>query len=171
VLRDNKATRQNLESFATKHHPDIFFLNGHGSDYQVAGYNNEIILDYNNVITVAGANVYALACNSAAKLGSQAMQCGAKGYIGYNKEFILLSNSSKTAHSKDEMAELFLQPSNIIVQSLCKGSSADEAAQRGRQAFRASLRTAMNSDIQSDNDKLVPYLFSDMRCLTSCAPN
>jgi hypothetical protein len=169
VLSGEKANRRNLESFVKKHQPNILFLNGHGDDSRVAGHNNDIILDKDNVKIAAGTNVYALSCNSAAKLGALAMKNGAAGYIGYTKEFIMLSSATKTAHGAiDGKAKLFLEPSNVIVQSLAKGSIADDAAGKGRQAFLDSIKKAINSDIQSDDDKLVPYLFWDMKCLVSC---
>jgi len=169
VLPDKKATRSNLEGYIKKNSPKIIFLNGHGSNSQVAGHDNEIILDNKNIGIVASANVYALACSSAAKLGPLAMKNSADGYIGYNKEFILSSNSSKTARGgRDDTAKLFLDPSNVIVQSLCKGNSADIAAEQGRIAFRNSIKEAMNSDVQSDDHKLISYLLWDMDCLVSC---
>jgi hypothetical protein len=169
VLRGEKANRHNLESSVRKHRPDILFLNGHGDDSRVAGHNNDIILDKDNIKIAAGTNIYALSCNSAARLGPLAMKNSAKGYIGYTKEFIMLSNAAKTAHGAiDDKARLFLEPSNAIVQSLVKGSTADGATEKGRRAFLDSIQKAVNSDVQSDDDKLVPYLFWDMKCLTSC---
>lgn len=158
-LRLKNANRSKLEGMLTKNKPDILFINGHGNAHQVAGQNNEVILDAASANLIQNTVIYAVSCQSAKVLGQLVVKEGAKGYIGYIEDFILASQPHKVSKpTSDKTAALFLDPSNHIIRSVIKGHSVEEAAEKGRKEFSKSIRRALNSDIQSDDDKYVPYL-------------
>lgn len=159
MLRGEDVKRKKFESYVKKQRPTTLFINGHGAADRIAGHDHDIILDTQNVSVLKGINVYALSCQSAKELGPKAIEAGAKGYIGYKEDFILVSQPSKAGHPKDDAAAaLFLNPSNVIVAALGKGHNVQESAQKGKSAYTNSILQALNSDIQSDFDKYVPYL-------------
>ncbi|HUY84984.1 MAG TPA: hypothetical protein VMU97_00535 [Candidatus Dormibacteraeota bacterium] len=152
-----------------KNAPNIIFINGHGAEDRVAGQDHKIIIDTRSANILKNAIVYAVSCKSARMLGAQAIKAGAKAYIGYIEDFILVSQPRKTAHPQDDTtAALFLNPSNHIMTSLVKGHSAKKAVAKGRAEFAKSITSALNSDVQSDDDKYIPYLMWDRQFLTAC---
>lgn len=157
--------------FLSKKSVDLVLLNGHGASDCIGGYNDEILLDLNNVQLLKGKTVHALSCKTAAKLGPAAMRAGAKGYIGYDENFVLLSNPRRISSPlKDTIAKLFLDPAFVAPAALLDGKTADEATELAVNAYKQSIKTALNSDIQSDDDKCASYLFWNMQHIKSCKP-
>lgn len=168
-LVDQNANQSRLQGMIAKLKPNIVFLNGHGSETFVMGHDNQIIIDMDTANILEGTTVYALACRSTRQLGTKAKTLGAKGYIGYSEDFILVSQPRKIGHpTEDKTAALFLGPSNQIIRAITKGHSAGEAVRKGKKAFSDSISEALNSDVQSDDDKFIPYLFWNSRFLTAC---
>ena len=86
-LRREKVTRKKLESILKKRSVDLVLLCGHGASDAVTG-NEEMILDTKNDDLLNGKVTHALSCQSADKLGPDAVKKGAKAYIGYKNDFI-----------------------------------------------------------------------------------
>ncbi len=169
TLKDEKVNRANFEGMITKMRPEVIFINGHGDADRIGGHDNEVILDTNTCGILAGARIYALSCKTALMLGPKAITCGAGGYIGYKQDFMLVSQPQNTHQPlEDETAALFLEPSNQIVSALAKGHDTRTVVAKGRAAYGRSIQKALNSDIQSDNDKYIPYLLWDRMFLSDC---
>ena len=169
TLKEAEVVRDKFESFVKKMQPAFLFINGHGAADRIAGHDHEIILDKDNVGLLKGKIVYALSCQSAKELGPLAKQAGALGYIGYSENYYLASQPSKTAHPQDDTtAALFLEPSNVIANAITKGHTPEQATEKGRSAYTKSIQQAYNSDIQSDDDKYIPYLLWNRKYLTVC---
>lgn len=169
ALREKDANRKKFEGMIQKQKPKIIFINGHGNADVVTGHDNEPIVDASNARLLKNSLVYAVSCRSAKTLGQLAVSKGAKCYIGYQEDFILVTNLEKTRHPmEDKTAALFLDPSNHVVRSLTKGHTPEEAIAKGKKAFSDSIRNALNSDVQSDDDKYIPYLLWNMQWLSLC---
>lgn len=169
MLKGNKVNRKNFEGYITKNKPNVVFINGHGSHDTITGHEYDVIADVRSATIFKGTEVYALSCKSAIALGAAAMSAGAKAYIGYVQDFILVSQPDKTTHPKDDAtASLFLEPSKVIVTTLAKGHGPEVAIAKGRQAYNESIRKALNSDVQSDDDKFISFLVWNRQFLTSC---
>lgn len=169
TLKETNVNKQKFQSLVQKMKPEVIFINGHGNENSVAGHDHRVLVDFKSAKILKDAMVYALSCKSAQNLGVQAVKAGAKGYVGYSEDFILVSQPGKTTHpTEDSTAALFLEPSNQIIGALSKGHSAKEAVAKGRAAFAKSIRQALNSDIQSDDDKYIPYLMWDRQFLCAC---
>jgi hypothetical protein len=167
VLKNNDVTRKNLESRIQSNDFGTILLNGHGASDRVTGYNREPIVDTGNIKRLKGSEIYALSCKSARELGPYSIASGVRGYVGYAENFVMVSNYHNVSKPEDDStAALFLDPSNIIATSLCKGNGVAESTARGKRAFRDSIRKALNSDTQSDDDKYIPWLLQDMSSLT-----
>jgi len=168
-LKEKSANKAKFHGMIKKNKPAIIFINGHGDKDRVAGQDHEVIVDSKSASILKGTTVYAVSCKSAQILGAQAIKAGAQGYIGYTEDFILVSQPRKTAHPKDDKtAALFLDPSNQVIAAVSKGHSAQEAVAKGRIGFAQSISVALNSDVQSDDDKYIPYLMWDRQFLSAC---
>lgn len=171
-LKESQVTKKKFRGMLAKTKPSVLFINGHGNARQVAGQDQEIILDESSAALLAGTKVYAVSCQSAKILGKTAVQRGAKAYIGYSEDFILVSQPNKMRRpTEDSTAALFLEPSNHIIRSVLKGHGAQAAAEKGRQAYTKSISTALNSDVQSDNDKYIPFLLWNRQWLVAHEQN
>lgn len=168
-LKRENVTRKKFESFITKRSIDLVLLNGHGEADKVYG-NNDIILDINNSKLLKGKVVHALSCESAKVLGMDAMQNGAKAYVGYKEDFIAFLDNTKRISKplEDKTASLFLKPAFTAPSALLKGYSAEEAVKMAKKSYNKSINEAINSDIQSDNDQFVVWLLWDRDNLVSC---
>ena len=168
-LKREKANRKEFETFLKKKSIDLVLLCGHGACDKIAG-NNEVILDTDNDNLLNGRIVHALSCQSAKKLGPDAMQKGAKGYVGYKENFIAFFDDSKksTEPLRDETLSLFLEPALTAPKVLLKGGTPEEAVISAKKAYNKSIREAINSDIQSDADQFIGWLFWDRDNLVSC---
>jgi hypothetical protein len=170
ALRGKDANRKKFEGMVVKQKPSIIFINGHGNTDIIVGHESEPLVDPTNASLLIGSCVYAVSCKSAKSLGKLAVQSGATGYIGYEEDFILVTNLDKTRHPlEDKTAGLFLEPSNQIVRTLAKGHNVPSALNKGKKAFSESIKKALNSDVQSDDDKYIPYLLWNMQWLTMCS--
>lgn len=170
TLKEKSVTKIKFHKMLKKVNPEVVFINGHGDANRIAGHDDEIILDISEVTMLDGYKVYALSCKTAQGLGPAARAAGSTDYVGYAEDFMIAYQESKTMHpTEDTVAELFFEPSNKIVSELLKGNSGEIAAEKGRQAFANSIQRALNSNIQSDDDKFVSYLLWDLQNLTSCA--
>jgi hypothetical protein len=169
VLKGTNVNKTKFDGIIKKVVPEVIFINGHGRENAVAGHDHDIIVDSKSVAILNNTTVYALSCKSAQILGVQAVESGAKGYVGYSQDFILVSQPDKIAHPKDDKtAALFLEPSNMIVTAISKGYSTQEAVIKGKAAYAKSILSALNSDVQSDDDKYIPYLMWNRQFLTAC---
>ena len=89
----------------------------------VAGYENEPLLKAQTSSSLLkGKITYAISCRSALVLGEEAGQYKDTAYIGYKDDFILLYlEKYRTRPTEDNLAGLFLEPSNLVATTLLKG--------------------------------------------------
>lgn len=168
-LKRERATRKKFEGILKKRPVDLVLLCGHGTSEAVAG-NNENILDMHNDDLLAGKTIHAISCQSADKLGPDAVKKGAKAYIGYKRDFITFLDNSKqsTKPLKDDTASLFLKPAFTAPKILLKGGTPEKAVQATKKAYNKSIRDAINSDVQSDADQFINWLLWNRDNLTLC---
>ena len=127
-----RLTKQNFSDLISKKDPLLVFFNGHGDEKRVYGdkieEDEEILIEEDRNHTLLTKRiVYARACCAAASLGKA---CTGNGgcFIGYKTPFSFWIDERWSAKPlNDNTAKLFLEPSNLIVISLLKGNSAQEA--------------------------------------------
>lgn len=162
-LPHRRANRKEFASVIEKKKPDLVILNGHGNDSQVAGYDDEVILDLKNLDLLNLKIVYARSCQSAKILGGVSVSRGAKAYLGYKEDFALVYNSDNVSRPiEDKTAELFLEPSNYIAISLLKGHSAGEADDKSKTLFRKTIEKLLIEGPLSEDYRAIRFLFWDM---------
>ncbi len=146
-LDGKRANKKELTSVLLKVKPDLVVLNGHGAPDFICGERDEILIKVGvNEHILKGAIVYVLSCSTARILGIESMKAGAKAYIGYIEDFIfLISDNYSTKAEMDPLAKLFLEPTEIIVESLIDGYSPKDSHQRGLDLFNRNLENTLLS--------------------------
>lgn len=69
---------------------------------------------------------------------------------------------------EDDLARLFLEPAFTAPKSLLNGKSPLKSVKLAKNAYKRSIINALNSDIQSDQEKCVPWLFHNLTHIKSC---
>lgn len=162
-LEGEHANRDHFCGLLRKDYPEIVLINGHGGDDMIAGHNQEILIDATNVSLLKGKIVHALSCSTAKVLGELAVAAGAKGYIGYDASFVLISRQGALSNPLgDDLAQLFLEPAFAAPRGLLSGKAVRESAGSARDAYKRSIKSALNSDVQSDQEQCVPYLLHNL---------
>jgi len=88
---------------------------------------------------------------------------------GQNGWYLVTDRTKLSNPLSDVRAALFLDAAFVAPKALIDGKSVNEAVELTQNAFRRSIQKALNSDIQSDNDKCVSYLWWDLKHL-KCIP-
>lgn len=170
-LNRENANRQKFENIIKKMSPDLVVLNGHGDDNTVTGHNNQpLVMAGENENILKSKIVYALSCRSAKNLGSKSIDAGAISYTGFDDDFIFSYEPEYVSRPlKDETAKLFLEPSNLFVDSLIKGNSVDESRKRTESLLRKNLLKSLGST--TSDTSLARFLWWDLRHFVSHGNN
>lgn len=127
-----RLTKHAFSDMVNKQDPSFLFFNAHGDECTIYGDKareaEEILVKENeNHLLLEGRITYARACWAAASLGKA---CTKKSgcFIGYKIPFSFwIDERWSSKPSNDNTAKLFLEPSNLIVTSLLKGNTTQEA--------------------------------------------
>jgi len=161
-LHREKAVRKEFEERIDKLSPNLIVLNGHGDADKVTGNDKEPIL-------VAGDNegllrdkiVYAISCSSAKLLGPKSIEKGTLNYSGYDDDFIFFYDPNNiTKPLSDETAKLFLEHSNLFIESMIKGNTIRESKQRAENKLRENIVNLSSSS--STDSNLIRFLWWDL---------
>lgn len=162
-LEGEEANQEHFCGLLRKGYADIVLINGHGSDSLITGHNQEVLISPENVSLLKGKIVHALSCKTAKKLGGLAMMAGAKGYVGYDENFVLIMREGGLSNPlEDDLAQLFLKPAFTAPKSLMNNKTPLESVELAKNAYKRSIISALNSDIQSDQEKCVPWLLHNL---------
>lgn len=140
--------------------PFLVFLNGHGSDYSVKGFDKEtdVILRCKNDHLFKDRMVYALSCHTFSILGRSAFNKGCKCYIGYNHRFVFpFQDFDEDGVFEDEIAEPFMEISNEIMLSLLRGANPEEAYRNSQTLLQQHLNH-WQKQISDDSYVVVKWL-------------
>lgn len=165
-LKGKRANQKELTNIIKKINPSLIFFNGHGDDYLVAGYDDQILVRSNeNEFLLKGKIVYALSCRSASGLGRDCIKTGTKAYLGYKEDFIFMFDKGCVSRPlSDKIATYFLAPSNHLIISLLKNNTAGQAYKKSQQTFKKSIKKLLTSESPQDDKMIIPYLVWDMNC-------
>jgi len=170
-LKSKKASKKIFDSYLKKNNPSFLFINGHGSNEVVTGWNNEILLNIKHKLDVKGRIIYARSCMAGDKLGPICVKNGAKAFIGYTKNYVVMFSISKeTRPLTDNLAKLFLEPSNLIPISLIKGNTVKKANQKSKNLMIKNLRRVLLSN-KRDKRLIASYLWHDIKYQTIIGNN
>ncbi len=168
TLEGVRANRLEFESVVRKTEPELIMFNGHGNDNEVAGQDNETLLDSKSDEDITkGKIIYALSCSAAKTLGFNCIKKGTVAFIGYSEEYIFLHSHIKVSRPReDKRAGLFFKPSNLIPISLMKGNSAEDSHKDSKSALRRTIVDLLNSEATNEERVCLPYLVWNYQHLT-----
>ncbi len=160
------ASKEIVLGIIHKKNPAFIMFNGHGNPDTICGHNDEVIIHRgSNHLLLKKKIVYSLSCSSAAGIG---MEVGDEQstFIGYLHDFgVGMDTRCQASIRRDERARMFLEPSNLLVQSILKGNSAQEAAEKAKELMKKNL-SLLRTDSAPDAKDYVPYLFNNYMALT-----
>lgn len=160
-LKSKKSNEKEFMSYVKTRSPSLIFLNGHGNADIFTGYDNEPIIKLNSVLK--DAIVYARSCEVGQNLGSKLIENGAKTFIGYKRKFFCGYTPEKITKPLDDIiAGLFLKPSNLIVSTLLKNNSAQEAHNRSRSQMYKNFRKMVSSTASFEERYSARWLWSNL---------
>ena len=163
-LEGKEANREKVESYLKKQNPKLVLFNGHGSDNFICGFKDNILIQSEvNDNLLKGKIVYALSCRSANILGKTAVKKGTDSFIGYEDDFVIVTDSEREATPlKDNIASSFLKPSNRLVISLLKGKTARESLDKSKEEFKKEIKKYLSSSYEEGTEQIISYLLWDM---------
>ncbi len=141
-LKRPRLTRKNFENIVKNRATPLLFFNAHGDAKTIYGDKTGIVEE---VLVEEGVNhrlldskmVYARACWAAASLGKS---CKSGCFIGYNSPFSFWLNEKWSAKpANDNTAKMFFEPSNLVVSSLLKGNTAEEAVNKSANLTKKTI--------------------------------
>lgn len=127
-----RLTKKEFSNLISKQDPLLVFFNAHGNEKiiygdKIRGKEETLIEENKNHSLLNKRITYARACWSAASLGKACTKEGGC-FIGYKTPFSFwIDERWSSKPSNDNIARLFLEPSNLIVISLLKGNTTKEA--------------------------------------------
>lgn len=162
-LVNHKANRIEFEGRMKKLRPELVFLNGHGDNDCIAGYDNEILVKAGENHNILGGKItYALSCNAGKTLGPAAVEELNTAFIGYTDEFIFVGDSNYISRPlQDPRAKPFMESSNQVVLSLLKGNGPNEASARSKSKFREHYLKCLSSKADPDSLQIAQFLWWD----------
>ena len=161
-LEKDKAIKTLVESYLKKHNPEVAVFNGHGDRSRVMGQDNDVLIEENtNTHLLKDKIVYMRACDAGKSLGIDAVNKGAKNFIGYKELFRFWTKREHFYRPlNDDYAQPFLKCSNKVISSLIKRRTAAEANNDSIQEYRKTISELLTS--RSYNSFLVPDLLWNM---------
>ena len=149
-------------SYYKKHKHKLVFLNGHGYDNLITGYDDEILIDDGgNKIDFNGSIIVARSCRCAKILGKFLVKNGLIAFVGYNDDYIIKTSRKYTTKPlSDPMAALFLKPSNLIVESLLKGNTVKDANTKSKKMLAKNISRILSGG-SKDKDNTAKCLYHD----------
>lgn len=160
-LLGDKANKSRVKSALKKAKARLVVFNGHGTRDSILGFKNETLInDKESIALLKDKVVYAIACDSAAKLGPECVKKGTCAYIGYKLPFMILSNPNKGFKPlEDELIKPVLEASNEVVRTLLKGKSAGEAYSRSQFKFDHYIQKYERDCAPIEAQNLLPVLY------------
>lgn len=172
-LEQEKARKNLLESYLSKNNPQLIFFNGHGSKDKIAGINDEVLIEVNqNENLLADCIIYARSCMAAAVLGVSCIKKGAKVFIGYVRDFIVISSPHHLSRPlEDKIAAFFLEPSNLIVKSLLKGHSPQSSCLKSRKNSMKKIKYLLSNKATAAEKSITSFVWGNLQSLKLITDN
>ena len=161
-LKGVKATKSKLDSYINSHNPGFIFLNGHGNTNIITGHDHEVIIQEDSKL--GEAIVYARSCDSGERLGGILVaKKSVRAFVGYRRKFILGYTPEKMMKPlEDEIAKLFLEPSNLMGTIILKGHKVSDAHNRSKEAMYQNFRRMVSSSASFEERHAARWLWSNI---------
>jgi len=161
-LRNNEANKREFEKVINKLDYNMIIFNGHGSASSIEG-NKEIIIEMGiNDSLIKDRIVYARSCHAALVLGKKCTENTREGcFVGYDRPFQFYVNIQWTGSPlKDNIARLFLEPSNLLPISMIKGNPAGSANENSKKSILKNIKKILRNN-DEDSYKIAEALWNN----------
>lgn len=160
-LSSKKANRKTFTSYIIKNEPLFVFFNGHGNKNVITGYDNEpLILAGKNEQLLEKKIVYARSCDAGKNLAQFCIKNKTLAFIGYKKKYTICYSSSSTNYPlQDDIAKLFITPSNLVPISFLKGNSAKEVYRKSQESMLRNFSYMLSTRATKSQKDAAPYLW------------
>ena len=136
-----RANKDEVTKFIKNKSPKLILINGHGDESSLCGHDNKIIFSFDNITLLKDKIVYARACDAGKALGKEMVKDNDGCFIGYKYPFSFwIDQRWSTKPSNDNIAKLYLEPSNEIILSLIKGKRTQEAYNKSKVMMLDNMR-------------------------------
>src|SRR3989338_2279282 len=138
-------------------------FNGHGTTSSILGHKSNVILKVGvNEELMKDRIIYARSCNAAVSLGVECTKNSNGAFIGYIFPFVFYMNEQWSAKPlNDNIAKLFLEPSNQIPISLIKGNSAKESDINSKKHILKNINKILRTPSEPDTPFIVEGLWNN----------
>lgn len=160
-LSSRKANEKTFTSYIVKNDPILVFFNGHGNKDIIAGYDDEPLVAANkNEKLLEKKIVYARSCDAGDNLGELCIKKNTLAFIGYKKKYTICYSHASINHPlQDDIAKLFIIPSNLIPISLLKGNSAKDAYRKSQESMARNFSFMLSTNATQAQRDSAPYLW------------
>lgn len=144
----------------------LVVFNGHGSPDSIFGYKDNIIIKVGeNDNYLKEKIVYARACNAGLLLGPNCMNKAEKGcFIGYNLPFVFFMDEKWTTKPhNDKIANLFLEPSNLVPISIIKGHTSLESHKNAKRQMLKTMRSLLKNKQEQETPFYLEALWNNYK--------
>lgn len=166
-----RLTKKILTSMIKQQEPIFTFFNGHGSARTIVGdkINNkeEILIEENiNHELLYDRLVFARACWAADSLGKACTKNNDGCFIGYQFPFSFWCDEQWLGNPlKDNLAKLFIEPSDIVAESILTGHSATEAIEKSFMASKKAILGLLRKKEEPGAIESIKILWNNMDSL------
>jgi len=147
-LKDKHANKKEFEAFIKARDYKMVIFNGHGSDNTISGHKGEPIIQTGvNDLLLKGRVTYARSCWAGCILGKRCMKNDKEGcFIGYTLPFMFyIDDRWRSNPYKDNIAPIFLEPSNLVPISLIKGNTSLQAHEKSKKQTLKNIKKVLRS--------------------------
>lgn len=164
-LAKSKANKNNFDSHIKARTINFIFLNGHGNEDTMCGYNDEPLIEAGSDLShFKGLSLYVRSCQVMQNLGKELVSSGVVACIGYGRKFNFFRSTSYTTHPlQDPYARIFLEPSNLVVSTLLKGNTFSDAFSRSQQAMKKNLQHLLSGASSPDERSMAFALYINIK--------
>lgn len=140
-LEGKESNKDNITKFIEKRNPKLVFINGHGDENSLYGHDDNLIFSSDNILLLKNRIVYARACSAGAKFGVEVVKNNNGCFIGYKYPFQFWIDERWSAKpSNDNIAKLYLEPSNKVVSFILNGSSPSYADEKSKEMMLDNMK-------------------------------
>ncbi len=164
-LKKSKVTKEELTRLVQEKNPHLILFNGHGSSKIILGFENNILISYDdNESLLKDKIIYSLSCDSGKELGPKCISLGTKSYIGYKEEFkfVHTGETSISDQYNDPIATLFLRPAFEISKALLEGDTIRVAYTKSQEMYAENLQLLLTSTNPNLNTVYAARVYHNM---------
>jgi len=140
-----EVSKEIVNKFIKKVNPKLLFINGHGDETSLYGHQDNVLFSFDNLNLLKDKLIYARACSAGEIFGKEVVRRNNGCFIGYKYPFSFWIDEKWSAKpNNDNIAKLYLEPSNEIIASLIRSRNCQEANERSKKMMLDNMKKILN---------------------------